>query len=417
MSAYPRVILQFSTTGTLPWTAPAAAVPGTARAQAPARHPDSLAALARCTAARAHSSRDLAETEPWQLSLGRSRARRRAAELRFVPATSRAKRLSLGALVALTVGPPPASPAAGSASAPHRPRHRTADHDRTRRRPHRRRRRPPGQLLQSALGSVKVDGVFGPETEAAVRAFQASRGLTVDGVVGPQTSAALTAAQRRRLAADVSSRDARPPPPPSPRRAPPRPPAPAVATAGTGNEGTPPQPPRRNEHRSEHAPPNAEGPKPPKQSHSRHRPAAAERPSPLRRRRIRAGNGGRRPPPAGPPRPSRRRHRRPRHVERRSACSDAGNPHPAPLRAAPTEGGHHHRSLGHQPPPRAPPAKKPPQASAEAAGGGDAVARLQTALNLSPDGEFGPETEAAVRRLQARHGLTVDGVVGPATWA
>ena len=55
--------------------------------------------------------------------------------------------------------------------------------------------------------------------------------------------------------------------------------------------------------------------------------------------------------------------------------------------------------------------------SSESGASGDAVERLQKALKISPDGEFGPETEAAVRRLQARHGLTVDGVVGPATWA
>jgi peptidoglycan hydrolase-like protein with peptidoglycan-binding domain len=46
-----------------------------------------------------------------------------------------------------------------------------------------------------------------------------------------------------------------------------------------------------------------------------------------------------------------------------------------------------------------------------------AVEQLQAALHLTPDGEFGPETEAAVRRLQARNGLNVDGVVGPATWS
>jgi cell wall-associated NlpC family hydrolase len=46
-----------------------------------------------------------------------------------------------------------------------------------------------------------------------------------------------------------------------------------------------------------------------------------------------------------------------------------------------------------------------------------AVSRLQAALKLTTDGDFGPETEAAVRRMQARHGLAVDGVVGPATWA
>ncbi len=45
-----------------------------------------------------------------------------------------------------------------------------------------------------------------------------------------------------------------------------------------------------------------------------------------------------------------------------------------------------------------------------------AVKELQSALHVSADGDFGPETEAAVRRMQARHGLTVDGIVGPATW-
>jgi N-acetyl-anhydromuramyl-L-alanine amidase AmpD len=34
---------------------------------------------------------------------------------------------------------------------------------------------------------VTVDGVFGSQTETAVRAFQSSRGLTVDGIVGPVT--------------------------------------------------------------------------------------------------------------------------------------------------------------------------------------------------------------------------------------
>jgi peptidoglycan hydrolase-like protein with peptidoglycan-binding domain len=36
-------------------------------------------------------------------------------------------------------------------------------------------------------GNVAVDGIFGPITAAAVRAFQQSHGLIVDGVVGNQT--------------------------------------------------------------------------------------------------------------------------------------------------------------------------------------------------------------------------------------
>jgi len=55
------------------------------------------------------------------------------------------------------------------------------------------------KLLQEALNEtpagagndLKIDGVFGAETEKAVRQFQADHGLTVDGVVGRKTWAAL----------------------------------------------------------------------------------------------------------------------------------------------------------------------------------------------------------------------------------
>jgi len=48
---------------------------------------------------------------------------------------------------------------------------------------------------------------------------------------------------------------------------------------------------------------------------------------------------------------------------------------------------------------------------------GEAVKDLQQRLQLTPDGDFGPRTEAAVRTHQRRLGLVADGIVGPATWA
>lgn len=47
------------------------------------------------------------------------------------------------------------------------------------------------RLLNRHGAGIGVDGIFGPQTDAAVRSFQSRKGLTVDGVVGPNTRAAL----------------------------------------------------------------------------------------------------------------------------------------------------------------------------------------------------------------------------------
>jgi putative chitinase len=48
---------------------------------------------------------------------------------------------------------------------------------------------------------------------------------------------------------------------------------------------------------------------------------------------------------------------------------------------------------------------------------GHDVKRMQTALRIPSDGQFGPGTEAALKKWQSANGLTADGVAGPKTLA
>ena len=48
---------------------------------------------------------------------------------------------------------------------------------------------------------------------------------------------------------------------------------------------------------------------------------------------------------------------------------------------------------------------------------GDDVKYLQSKLDITADGIFGSQTEAAVIAFQRKSGLTADGIVGPKTWA
>jgi peptidoglycan hydrolase-like protein with peptidoglycan-binding domain len=346
--------------------------------------PLSLSAL--LDARNLKTGRDLAEEQPWDLSLGRSRARRRAAELRFVPAGSRAKRISLGALAALTVGPT-ASMADGTATinpvAPTPEPPTTTEHSIV---------LSPGstgrqvELLQRGLG-ISVDGIYGPETEASVQRFQAGQGLTVDGLAGPATNAAL------------------------------RNHAPATASAASGHTAfasdTQSKAATTEAATTEAATTTEEGSTQPAVGGG----AVARLQSALH---LQADGT------FGPETEAAIRRLQARH-----GLTVDGVAGPATWNVI---GVSSEETL--TPPPSALPQAPHSSASDAAAGagkrsdvsnvsstdtqapaGGSAVARLQSALRMQVDGTFGPETEAAIRRLQARHGLTVDGVVGPSTWS
>jgi peptidoglycan hydrolase-like protein with peptidoglycan-binding domain len=314
---------------------------------------------------RADAARDLSDSEPWHLSLGRSRARRRAQQLRFVPASTRAKRLSLGALAALTAAPIAAltqasAPTIGEAAAAGPPT--TTDHT-----------VPillgPGsegrqvRLLQQALG-VNVDGVFGSETEVAVRRLQAIRGLPVDGVVGPNTSAALRM-QTAATATFASFRNSVPG---------------ETAATGGATTGSDPATVAANAAASLTGATGAGA-----EEGIEGETAAPAQPG------VNVEAAGGTSPIAG---------------AEASAGTDAGGSEAGSTAVA----GENATAPGEG-------ATSTEAATPTGNSRWEAITRLQAALHLPTDGAFGPETEAAVKRLQARHGLATDGVVGPATWS
>src|SRR6478609_6750229 len=122
--------------------------------------------------------RDLGCTELWERSLARSRRRREATirqpltTRRVVPAAVTAALLDgTGSSTIAQAQQGTASVSAGAGGLLKRGSSG-----------------PAVAALQRALG-ISADGIFGPQTRAAVRSFQAAHGLGVDGIVGPITSA------------------------------------------------------------------------------------------------------------------------------------------------------------------------------------------------------------------------------------
>ncbi|HEU0249170.1 MAG TPA: peptidoglycan-binding protein, partial [Solirubrobacteraceae bacterium] len=358
---------------------------------------------------RLPSPRNLSEDEPWDLSSLRSRTRRRAAELQFVPSSTRARRISLGTLVALAAGPAVGLADSGgsshhaSSSPPPPEPPTTAEHHINLQVGSEGRQ---VRILQHKLG-IAMDGVYGPQTEAAVRAFQQREGLPVDGTVSQQTSAALSghpasvAAPPSLLSTSTHGQAEK-----SGNEAASQSGGSGALVAGTG--GT--QASSAADSASAHEVASAAAP-----SHKAPAPKPAVDPIVQLQEKLGVSVDG----TYGPETERAVKHLQAvnhLHVDGVVGSStwsvlkvhDSAVLHPEKLQAPK----HKSDPAAHEHSASAPTHSH----SQSPVSGADAVRRLQEALGVEADGNYGPQTESAVKHFQSAHGLEVDGVVGPATW-
>lgn len=124
----------------------------------------------------AFEPRDLTSLELWEKSILRSQHRRRALE------QARANRRPVRRAGGMAIAAAAIFPAATGVA--------TADNSSSSAAAVSHLQGSSVASVQRALG-IAADGIWGPETEHAVRSYQAAHGLMVDGIVGPQTLSSL----------------------------------------------------------------------------------------------------------------------------------------------------------------------------------------------------------------------------------
>ncbi|MGH3058183.1 MAG: peptidoglycan-binding protein, partial [Gaiellaceae bacterium] len=140
-----------------------------------------LADLDGPAGARVSSTRDLADPELWDISATLAHGKRLAAQPGLLPQARVAGATLVVAAVAAALPVPNGSATRARSSGTTRVQVELLEVGA---------RGPAVTRVQRALG-IAADGIFGPQTRRAVRALQKRHGLLVDGIVGPQTRKAL----------------------------------------------------------------------------------------------------------------------------------------------------------------------------------------------------------------------------------